>query len=255
MKPETTKELLSWTPPKVQEVISSGLLLPGSRMILFGRWGSWKSMLSMHMGFCTALGRPWLGFNTTVSSTLILQVEIPRAQLQKRVAKYVAGNQVLTLPDNLWFLTEPFIKLDKGIGISKLDAVLSIYRPRVLIIDPIYKVLSSDITRGYDVQSFLDNLDELIAKHSLSIVLVGHTRKPIPTENGSDLGHELIGSSYFQDWCDTLVNVYAEGDVLTLTIPKCRHAEEELQPFQVIVDRNNIRFVNIGRVGIVGRVE
>lgn len=247
---ETVAELLAWEPPNIRHIIGDGILLPGCKAILYGRWGSWKSMLAMHTAFCLVQGKPWLGFETRPSSVLVAQVEIPKAMMKKRVEKYVASNGNIT-PGNLWLLNEPYLRLDKKAYHDYFRLLLGTIHPQVVILDPIYKLFSGDITDNYQVLMLLDKLDELAEEFNLSYILIGHTRKrqKLMTgqeEDNTDIGDELVGASYFQDWCDTSISSRMLTDSqLQLTFTKVRHAEKELAPIKVKVDRNTLHFHRI----------
>lgn len=247
MKGLTLNELIAWTPPYQQYVISHGLLLPQTKMIMFGKFETWKSMLSYHLAFCIANGKPWLGFSTYKSPVYLLQVEVPQTQLRERVIKYALGNQ--TTSDMVWLCTEHYIKLDKGFGQSELEKELDRTHPKVLIIDPIYKVVSGRMTDEYDMRQFMDRVDILMGKYKFALILIHHDRKHQLFEGQViDMGAEdMFGTSIFIDWCDTSIRTNSvDVDLhcadITLTFEKARHAQEVLRPVTVRADRRDLTF-------------
>ena len=245
MHPESVAELLLWTPPPSRPVIADGVLEEQSRLILFGMWDSLKSMVAMHTGFCIATGKPWLGYKTTTNPTLIVQLELPKVQNWKRIVKYCTGNHVA--PKNLYFIHDFQLKLDKDYSMKSLEQAILSTGARVLIVDPIYKVLSGDISSSTDVLRFLDNMDGLIIKYGLTIILVGHTKKFTPDQVWN-WGQELMGSSYFQNWTDTAVylerklGVEEERKEVVLQFVKTRLAEETIKPINLVVDTYDLTF-------------
>jgi RecA-family ATPase len=207
-------------------------------------------MLAMHTMFCLSTGTPWLGFPTAQSSVLMAQVEIPKTMMKKRIEKYVTSNNI-TVPNNIWMLNEPYLRLDKMHHYEYLRLLIETKKPQVIIIDPIYKVFSGDITDNFQVLSLLDKLDELAAKYNLAYILIGHTRKrrkllPGQEEDNTDLGDELVGASYFQDWCDTSIHTQLLTDTTIMaTFTKVRHAEVELGSIKLRVDRNKLNFTKM----------
>lgn len=242
---ETAQQLLDWEPPNVRPIIGRGLLLPGTKCIIFGQWGVGKSLITMDLGLCIATNRSWLGFPINRCSVMTVQTEIPKAQYQIRLKKYVHGNK-LAVPPDFYVINESHLKLDKGAGAAALDAAISALKPKVLIIDPIYKVLSGDITSNYDVEKFLDQMDLYIKRYGIAVILVGHPKKPsnMNTEEGEVIspGHDLLGASYFMDWTDSAIFTKPIGDMrVELEFVKVRHAEEIIQPIRVKIDRNSLR--------------
>jgi len=243
LHPDTLQQLIDWQPPIISSVISQGIFPVQGRLILYGQWKTWKSMTAMHTAFTIASGKPWFGFHTIPHSVLLFQLEVAKPLFRIRVMKYAKGNDCY--PTNLWFLSHPYLKLDRGYGFSEMERVLSIFRPQVLIVDPVYKVLSGDISSSHDVQILLDNLDIWIDKYGLSIMLITHTRKPVFTSTGiEDRGEEeLMGSSYFPNWADSIIGFRKTGpDDITMFFTSLRHAEEEIKPIKVHIVRKTLQF-------------
>lgn len=243
MKAQNLNELLAWQPPHQQYIIDRGILVPQTKLILYGKWESWKSMLAMHTAFMITMGMPWFGFSTTKTPVYTLQIEIPKAQFQNRVAKYVKHNQLF--PDNLYFRTEYFIKLDKTPYLVELERELEASACQVLMVDPAYKVLSGQLVDEMDVRRFIDGLDLLIDKLKLTLIMIHHDRKTTLVDGQPySSPDDMFGSSIFIDWCDTAIRsskTSKDGEVI-LSFDKVRHAEEELKPITVRVDRATLKF-------------
>jgi RecA-family ATPase len=242
---ETAAEFLAWTPPNITPIIGKGLLYPGTKFIMFGQWGIGKSLVAMDLAMCIATNRPWLGFPVHRQPVMSVQLEIPKMMFQKRLVKYITGTKCPVPPD-LYLVNESHLKLDRGQGASALDTHLSMRKPRVLIIDPIYKVLSGDITSNYDVERLLDQMDLYIKRHGVSVILIGHPKKPALMQ-GQDgpvisAGHNLLGASYFMDWADTAISLEPISDLkMSMEFVKVRHAEEELKTLNIRIDRNTLK--------------
>ena len=179
MKPESLGDFLAWRPPFITQLIGNGILIPQGKIILFGPYKSWKSMTAIDLAFklsnakaqvmidafqdflhsVTAIdlafklssGKPWLGFKTTLSTVLVIQLEIPKTEYQKRVNKYCFGNKLSPL-NNLFFVTIRNLKLDKGWGVEMLNQWITETKAQVVIIDPIYKVVSGHLTSIFTPQ-------------------------------------------------------------------------------------------------------
>jgi len=247
MKPESLSEFLAWKPPVIRYYVGKGLLVQEGKMILFGAYKSWKSMTAIDLAFRLATGTPWLGFQTSKATVLTIQMEIPKFEYQKRVNKYAFGNQLAPM-DNLYLVTAPALKLDKGWGVALLDQWICDCRPQVVIIDPVYRVVSGRLTDEYDVRQFTDRIDELINKHHISVVLVHHEGKELIVEGERyDRGADAsFGSAVFGWWAQTSVEVRKVGGENSSTInvrfPLTSLADEEVKPITVDINRNNLRF-------------
>jgi len=247
---ENVEELIAWNPPSQKEIISDGILLPETCMIIFGSAKSWKSNLALHTAYCIATGSSWFGFHTTKSAVFKYQVEIPKALERKRVMKYLDGNR----PKSMLFKTAPYSKIDTGYGRGSLEKDILLAKERcpgthlVLILDPVYLLISGHISDDYDIKRLLDNLNEVKAKHSLSLILIHHSHKTRVDSSGQiiDLGsEEIMGSSYFNNWADTMVklkllNPYRGANKVELTFGLVRHAENMLPILEIEWSRRSL---------------
>lgn len=229
MEIDRLSDILTWNPPPIKQIISGGILTPKSRLILFGMYDSFKTLTGMHMAFCLASGKPWFGYTTTATTVLLSQFEVPKAENRIRLDKYSKGNNLC--PHDLWLCHGVGIKLDRDFNLRALEQHLDRIHPEVLILDPIYKILGGDIKNSVDVSRLLDNLDYILDKHNLALVLIGHTKKLNP-DMVWDWGQELMGSSYFQDWADTAIYISRDksSDTITLNPVRARRAEKKLSP-------------------------
>jgi len=246
MKAQNLNQLLAWQPPAQEYIISHGILVPQTKLVLYGRWQTWKSMLATHMAFTIASGLPWFGFTTTQSSTYTLQIEIPKAQYQKRVIKFVAGNNLH--PDNIYFRSEYYMKLDKAPNVADMKAELLDSASQVLILDPAYKIITGKLVDEADIRRLEDELDRLISDCKIAVVLIHHTRK-VQIVDGQvyESPDDMFGQSILADWADTMIRTNStridrNTDRITLSFDKVRHAEEALDPVRIDVTRSNLTF-------------
>ncbi len=249
-EPESLADFLAWKPPHIRETISNGLLVPEGKMIIFGPKKSWKSMTAIDLAFCLSTGTPWLGFKTTLSTVLIIQLEIPKFSYQERVQKYSIGNKLAPMT-NLFLVTIRNLKLDKGWGESLLDKWIVQYHPQVVIIDPAYKVISGRLTDEYDVRQFTDRIDHLAELHHCAFVVIHHEGKDMIIDGTRyDRGADAaFGSAAFGWWVDTSIEVRAisEGsNVIDMRFPLVRLGTDNVDPIRVEINRENLVFTNKG---------
>jgi len=247
-EPETLEEILARTPNHPNSLVGSGILYEKTKMVMYGRYKALKSMLGLDLAFALASGHDWVGFHTqpTGARVFYLQLEIPYGLLRKRLAKTWKErepHQQLMDHENLRFWTQHFLKIDQSAGMHLLNHYVEQHKPDVLIIDPLYKVLTGNLLAQVDVQRVLDNIDILIARHGLSVVIVAHTRKGM-TDMGEWGSDDLIGSSILSAWADTIIKVERRGnDRLAVKFDVARHAEQELEQREVKFDRETLEFV------------
>ena len=247
MEPQTLDELLAWKPIYPQAVLGDGLLYAQCKLILYGKPESYKSMLVSHLGLSLSSGKEWLGFATPPEgvSVFYFQLEIPHPLLQLRVDGLQRSLQ--PYKQDMWFWTEHYMKLDLPPGLAAIERVIGSRRPQVLIIDPIYKVISGKIVDPTQVAVFLDYVDLLIEKYETSVVLVAHTRKGVIGESSD--GEDLMGST-FLPWADTVIRVVAarntgRREVLRLQFEKVRHATDRLPDREVIFNKDAMTFTYV----------
>lgn len=224
-------------------LIGAGLLYEQTKMIVYGRYKALKSMLGLDMAFCLTTGRDWLGFDTPDQgiSVFYLQLEIPYQLFRSRLSQsWSHRTRYDKKLQPLRFWTQHRLKLDTAEGFNLLDHYLGVYQPDLLIIDPLYKVVSGNLLTALDMQRVVDALDVLIGRYGVSIILIAHSRKGIMDmgEWGSD---DLMGSALLDWWADTIIKVERRGgDRLAVKFDVVRHAEEEIEPKEVLFNRDTL---------------
>jgi len=249
---ESLEQLRLWQPPQVNSIIGDGILLPETRLVLFGSAKRWKSMLALHTAFVLAEGKPWFGFTTSKCITAIVQLEIPKAAYKIRVIKYAKGAGI-TSSNSIYFKTEYYLKLDSSYGINLLYKELSIIKEKhpdmhlVVVLDPLYKIISGHISDPSDMGRLVDSLDSLRDKLKCSLIIIHHEGKTIITPEGKyERGSEaMLGSSILNNWCDTaislqLLNPYAGGDKVRIKFELVRLAETLLPQLEIQWHRSSL---------------
>lgn len=255
MRSRTLGEFLDWKPDYPAPIIGGGLLYPKSKMILYGKKDSLKSMACMGLGMNMVCGYPWANLEIPGGErVLYLQFEITDLMLHKRLDKMCnawlkENGHIGEAREYFRVWTEPFLKLDNNTGRGILIEELNAVKPTVLMVDPMYKALSGNILDPNSVRALVDSFDSLIDMYGFSLILIHHTRKGSleeqPTEY--DPSDDMLGSAVFSWWADSIVKVKRKGgmgtkETLEITFDKVRHAEETLTKREVIFDRNTLLF-------------
>ncbi len=244
-------EFLKWKPPKLKAIIGDGLMYEGNKVLLYGKYKGYKSMVCMRFALSLVTGKPWLGFQLPEEGTscMYLQLEMSEPLLQQRYLVMTGGERHFEkkTPFHLW--TEFFLKLDSEKGLHTLMENLEIHKPEVLIIDPLYKIMTGNISDAQSVAKMLDGLDAVLAEFPhMSMMLINHTRKASDGDDnwGSD---DMIGSSIFSNWADSIIKIemtQLEGGVkqVEAIFDVVRHATIDLdrRKFRVTQDLDFVRF-------------
>jgi len=218
-------------------------------------------MLSLYTAFRLASGEDWFGFKTAPVATFKYQSELPKAIDRDRIEKYARGAN--SYPDFVFFKTSTErVKLDTSWGLTSLKKDIQEVKSRspckhlVVILDPLYKLLAGHISEEYDVKKFQDNMDDLKEELDLSLVIIHHARLQRIDSGGKvvDLGpEEAMGSSYFNNWCDTMIRVkmlnpYTGSDKVEISFELARNAQAPLPKFRVHWSRATLQPTLLERI-------
>lgn len=211
-----------------------------SRVFMYGRYKSLKSILALNLALSVASGQDWLGFDTVPTPVMVLQTEMPHVQVRNRLALMTNGHT----QQPLWIWTEHYLKLDTIAGMNAVSRNLSKYEPKLLIVDPLYKVISANILDPNVIRGFLDNVDLLIEKHNISVLIVSHSRKG-NAEREREFGNvdDMLGAGIFSAWADTVIKVTRKpgiGDNYVAEVSfemTPRYATDDVEPIQALISK------------------
>lgn len=212
-------------------------------------------MNGIHLAFCLSRGLPWFGFETSKATVFSHQIELPKLVIRDRVVKYADGAQGVS--GSLFFKTPgDDVLLDTSMGLSFLAKDIEEVKrraadpklPLVIILDPLYLYLAGHISDEYDVKKFQHNINHLRRRDSLTFIIIHHSRLTRVDDSGKvvDLGaEEIMGSSYWNNWLDTIVrakltNPYSGADTIHFSFDKARNAQKFLPGFTVHWHRESL---------------
>jgi RecA-family ATPase len=235
---ETFQQLLAWNPPTPTQWIANDILSEEFKICIFGGPKMMKSILAQQTAMCLAADIPWLGYSVTKCRVLYLQGEITKFGFRLRVIKMARNLGAPIPPGSLYFDSTFTFKLDRKSDIDRLRKDIAKLKPKVLIIDPWYKMLSTEDNRAYDTTK--DIMDTLIADFSISIIMVHHDTVPKTDMNGKIIKtFHPRGPRTIEGWFDTLIQIDGEldSDVRTLAF-ETRHGQSLIKPIMVELDRS-----------------
>ena len=253
MKFYSIEELIEYKAAQRKQIISNNILCPQYKMIMYGKGGLYKSLLSLHTMVTIANGGRWFGFQTTKCKTAFMTAEGALEDLQDRTVDYCDGMKInyKQLKESCRLTVERDTKLDRGYGANLLEAnLLAPFHPEVVIIDPIYAVTSGRMTDEYDVRKFIDEMNRLITTYNFALILIHHTRKDVIADGEVVECDEddLMGSVVWRNWCDTIVKVHStdrtETDgIIRMSFSKARNVRSKIIPFEIQIKSEPLRVI------------
>lgn len=260
----TIHDLQEHKPPPVVPIIHKGVLNIGSKCIIFGDEGTFKSAIVAHAAYCLARGSNWLGFATSKANILYVQAEMSLSQTKERLEQYCSGSMDIyqarvgkvpdeeaktmayAYPDNV--VTESVIQdvsldTENGYQFIRSEIELMITEmpslPIVLIADPLFKMFRYDLIKEDDMRGLTRNIDRLLNDKALfqyhpgmAALIVHHTRKAQVDKEGNVTAGpgstDMFGSAHLKWWADTLIRTDLDLDDETESTVKVRITKHRL---------------------------
>lgn len=174
-------EMLIDPPPLADELIE-GVLRKGHKMLISGPSKAGKSFFLMELAIALANGHPWIGFPCRKSRVLYINFEIDEASCINRfieIRKALRMRRGLNCDhmDDLlvWNLRGYAMKL--GDLVPKLVARARDLNLDVILVDPIYKVISGDENNASDMSAFCNEFDRIATLLKCSVIYCHHHSK------------------------------------------------------------------------------
>ena len=185
--------------------------------VIGGTAKSLKTWLGLEMAVSVASATPCLQQFTTQQPgpALIYLAEDRLCMIRERLEALCAHRGLGIEALDLHVITVPSLRLDTEIDVARLDATISIYTPRLLLLDPFVRLHRSDENSAQDVAAILASLREMQRRHELAIVVAHHTRK---NQRATQHGQMLRGSGDFHAWADSALYLTHDKETLRLTI-------------------------------------
>ncbi len=171
----------------------------GALILLAGRGGIGKSLLTLHMAHCIANGKPLFDyFDTTLLKVLLLDNENSPSIYRERV-KLLRLNSIEPI-DTISFTN---FRLDKKGAIAKLRTLITTNGYGIVFLDNWTTFTSiTDENKAAEVSNLLTRLRKLAYETNCTIVLIHHLRKSLPYSHNVD---EVRGSSVLVNESDSVL--------------------------------------------------
>lgn len=175
-----------------------------------------KSWLAMEMAVSVASGTPCLSSFPvpTPGAVLLYAAEDSAPAVRQRLQSLALHHHVDLDRLPLWVITADSLRLDRSDDRERLEATVTQYKPRLLILDPLIRLHQQDENASGPMAALLGFLRSLQRKAGVAIALVHHSRKN-PAASGA--GYSLRGSSDFYAWTDAFLHLQRRQGRLMLT--------------------------------------
>ena len=198
--------------------------------ILAGQPKSLKTYVALEMAVSVASGSPCLGaFPVSVQGpTLVYAAEDSPSDLRSRLESLAAQRDLCLKDLDLRVITADFIRLDHPQDQARLHETVSLYRPALLVLDPLVRLHSQDENQSGPMTALLGYLRQLQRSTRAAVLVVHHVRK---NGNAAGNGYNLRGSSDLYAWVDSLVSLQRSRDRITISAE--HRTAEPLPPLRI----------------------
>ena len=187
-----------------------GILRKGHKMLISGSSKCGKTATLIELALALACGKKWLGFDCEKSRVVYYNMEVDAGSFTNRVVSVVNelkldkneyANYFYTF--NLRGITLPLPKF-----IDLIIPRLKSLKADVVIIDPIYKLMSGDENTSKDVGAFVGQFDRLAAAAGVSVIYSHHYTKGSAYNNSlKAIADRAAGSGVFGRDADAIVTM------------------------------------------------
>ncbi len=202
---ENLATLLKNPPPLASELLH-GLLRKGHKFLLSGASKSGKSFALIELAVALSQGTEWFGFKCEKANVCYINLEIDRGSVVKRFDDVCKGLNIdKSAVDkvnviNLRGKAKPLDKLA-----PELIDDLKGSDTDVIIIDPIYKVITGDENNATEMAQFCNQFDVLCDKLHATVIYAHHHSKG--TQGGKSAQDRASGSGVFARDPDALMDM------------------------------------------------
>jgi len=184
--------------------------------ILAGQPKSLKTYVALEMAVSVASGSPCLGtFPVSVQGpALVYAAEDSPSNLRSRLESLAAQRNLRLENLDLRVITSDFIRLDHPQDQKRLHETVLLYRPALLVLDPLVRLHCQDENQAGPMAALLGYLRRLQRLTATAVLVVHHLRKG---SNTTGTGYNLRGSSDLYAWVDSFVSLQRRNDRVTIS--------------------------------------
>ena len=229
----TLQQAVEELPPTAPPIID-GLLREGHKMIVSGASKAGKSFLLMELAVATATGGEWIGLQCRRNPVLYINLEIDPSSARDRFVRIckARGADPNTISVDVWNLRGHAEPLDE-LAPLMIKAMLDSGREYgMVIIDPIYKVITGDENNASEMGYFCNQFDAICDQTGAAVVYCHHHSKG--AQGAKKAIDRSSGSGVFARDPDAIVDIVGLEDPrgLTTEYRKSHHLEDYASPWR-----------------------
>jgi len=201
-----------------------------------------KSWLGLDAAVSIASGTPCLKRFpvTTRGPTLVFLAEDQVTEVRARVDGICQSRGLDIEALDLHVITAPVLRLDDPIDRGRLWHTVEKIAPKLVLLDPLVRMHSSDENNSKDIASILGFLREIQRRFATAVVLTHHASK----RSHSRPGQALRGSSDLHAFVDSALYMARDGDELSLTVE--HRSAAAIAPIRLVLNTESDVHLSLG---------
>lgn len=175
-----------------------------------------KTWLALEMAVSVASRSSCLGTFPVHASgpVLLFAAEDSQSKVRKRLASLARHHGFDLEQINIQVITAHTLRLDRTTDQERLTATVMLYKPVLLVLDPLVRLHGLDENQSGPMAALLGYFRALQRKTGTAIAIVHHARKNISSSAGA--GYSLRGSGDLYAWVDSFICVQRRHNRVTL---------------------------------------
>ena len=183
-----------------------------------------KTYLALDIALSVASATPCLGTFAVhdPGSVLLYMAEDAQAVVKERLLALCRHRQLDLRAVSVHVITAPTVRLDRDADQYRLENTVGLYRPRLLVLDPLVRMHGLNENAAHEIAALLAYLRGLQRAHDLAVLLFHHTRKK--GSAAAQGGQNLRGSGDLYAWADCCLSLHRRPDARLILTPEHRAA-------------------------------
>ena len=185
--------------------------------IIGGNPKSYKTWMALEMAVAVASGSACLTTFAVPAAgpVLLYAAEDSQSDLRQRLESLAHHHTIALAHLDIRVITVDSLRLDRTADQQRLAATLLLYRPALLILDPLVRLHAIDENAAGEIAALLGYLRALQRQSGSAIALVHHAKKNVAAQGGA--GYSLRGSSDLYAWVDSFLYLRRHHSQLMLS--------------------------------------
>ncbi len=193
-------------PGNLDPELIAGVLREKGKLLISGPSKAGKSFILTELSICFSEGRKWLGLPVKKCKVLYINLELSEAEFNHRLIELYEAMKIKpnTETDNLkiWNLKGHAKPLDE-LAIHIIQNAKNDYS--VIVIDPIYKVITGDENNAMDMSYFTNQIDLITRMTGASVIYCHHHTKG--NQGAKNAMDRASGSGVFARDADAILDI------------------------------------------------